>query len=84
MNAEEMARLGIEEGTAVEVRTGSGRVEVPAHAGDLPPGLLFMPLGPSANALIGTGTAGTGIPSFKGEEATVRPVRSKRGEIPDA
>jgi formylmethanofuran dehydrogenase subunit D len=71
MNGEDMARLGIEEGALVEVRTSTGAVEVPARAGELPPGLVFMPLGPTANALIGTETEATGIPPFKGLEVEV-------------
>jgi len=74
MNAEDMARLGIEEETLVQVRTSTGAVEVPARAGNLPPGLVFMPLGPTANALIGTETEATGIPPFKGLEVEVEPA----------
>ena len=74
MNAEDMADRGIEEDALVEVRTSTGAVKVPAHAGDLPPGLVFMPLGPAANVLIGTETEATGIPPFKGLEVEVEPV----------
>ena len=74
MNAEDMTRLGIEEEMRVQVRTSTGSVEVPARAGDLPPGLIFMPLGPAANALIGTETEATGIPPFKGLEVEVEPA----------
>jgi formylmethanofuran dehydrogenase subunit D len=72
--AEDMARLGIDEETLVRVRTSAGAVEVPARAGELPSGLVFMPLGPAANALIGTETESTGIPLFKGLEVEVVPV----------
>jgi formylmethanofuran dehydrogenase subunit D len=74
MNAEDMARLGVEEEALVQVRTSTGAVEVRARAGKLPPGLVFMPLGPPANALIGTETESTGIPLFKGLEVEVEPV----------
>jgi formylmethanofuran dehydrogenase subunit D len=74
MNAEDMAARGIEEDAIVEVRTSTGAVKVSAHLGDLPPGLVFMPLGPAANALIGTETEATGIPPFKGLEVEVEPV----------
>jgi formylmethanofuran dehydrogenase subunit D len=56
------------------VRSSTGAVEVPARSGKLPPGLVFMPLGPAANALIGTETDSTGIPLFKGLEVEVEPV----------
>jgi formylmethanofuran dehydrogenase subunit D len=74
MNADDMARLGIEEEALVQVRTSTGAVEVPARAGRLPPGLVFMPLGPAANVLIGTETEATGIPPFKGLDVEVEPI----------
>jgi len=74
MNPEDMARLGIEEGQVVRVQTAGGRVEVPVRAGTLPPGLLFIPMGPVANVLVGTDTGGTGMPPFKGLAAEVEPV----------
>jgi formylmethanofuran dehydrogenase subunit D len=81
MNVDDLAQLGIEEGTHVEIRTSSGHVEVRARVGDLPSGLLFMPLGPAANALIGIETAGTGMPAFKGVEVMVVPVGGGREEL---
>lgn len=74
MSPEDMARLEIEEGQIVRVRTATGQVEVPVRAGTLPPGLLFIPMGPAANSLIGTETEGTGMPSFKGLAAEVEPA----------
>ncbi len=74
MSPEDMARLGIEEGQVVRVQTVAGQVEVPVRAGALPPGLLFVPMGPAANGLIGTETEGTGMPSFKGLAAEVEPI----------
>jgi formylmethanofuran dehydrogenase subunit D len=74
MNAGDMADRGIEENAFVEVRTSTGAVKVSARVGDLPPGLVFMPLGPAANVLIGTETEATGIPPFKGLEVEVEPV----------
>jgi len=74
MNADDMARLGIEEEQAVRVRTASGQVELPAHSADLPPGMLFIPMGPTANRIIGTRTESTGMPPYKGLTAEVEPV----------
>ena len=74
MNSEDMARLQIEEGQIVQVRTATGQVEVPARIGTLSPGLLFMPMGPAANVLVGTDTESTGMPSFKGLIAEVEPT----------
>jgi formylmethanofuran dehydrogenase subunit D len=74
MNPRDMARLEIEEGQVVWVRTETGQVEAPVRMGTLPEGLLFMPMGPAANTLIGTETEGTGMPPFKGLEAEVEPA----------
>jgi formylmethanofuran dehydrogenase subunit D len=74
MNLDDMAHLGVEEGQMVQVRTSTGRVEVPARTGQLPPGLLFMPMGPTANVLIGSDTECTGMPPSKGLMAEVEQV----------
>ena len=66
MCPEDMARLAIEEGQIVRLRTMSNQVEVPVKAGALPSGMLFIPMGPMANLLIETETEGTGMPAFKG------------------
>jgi formylmethanofuran dehydrogenase subunit D len=71
MSAEDMARLGIEEGQVVRLRTAAGQVELAVHPGALPCGLLFVPMGPAASALVGADTAGTGMPLSKGLAAEV-------------
>ena len=66
MSREDMDRLGIEEGRMVLLTTPSGQVEVPVRNGSLPSGMVFIPMGPIANVLIGAETEGTGMPGFKG------------------
>jgi len=66
MCPEDMARLAIEDGQIVRLKTASNQVEVPVRAGALPSGMLFIPMGPVANLLIDAETAGTGMPAFKG------------------
>lgn len=66
MNAEDMTRLTIAEGQACRLRTTAGQADVFVRTGDLPAKMLFMAMGPVANALIGTDTGGTGMPVFKG------------------
>ena len=51
-------------------RTLDLRVEVCAQGLDA--GVAFFPYGPWANRLFSSETGGTGMPSFKGVEATVR------------
>ena len=79
MNPEDMARLNIEDGGQALLRTAEGEVELTAHAGSLPAGLVFVPMGTLVNKLIGTETLGTGMPSFKGQNVEVAPVAKREG-----
>ena len=74
MSAEDIARLGLEEGDRVRLQTAAGEVQVPVYTGDLPSGLLFMPMGPTANALVGTDTDASGTPPFKDLKVQVTPT----------
>lgn len=71
MNADDMARLLIQDGGRVRLRSAAGEVELSAHAGSLPPGLVFVSMGASVNVLVEAETDGTGMPSFKGLRVTV-------------
>jgi formylmethanofuran dehydrogenase subunit D len=71
MNREDMALLGVGDGDIVSVSTPAGSTAVPVAAGDLPRGMIFMAMGPTANLLIGGATAGTGMPPYKGQIAEV-------------
>jgi len=68
---EDMNRLGIKKGQLVLIRSDSGKVEAPVQPANLPAGLIFIPMGPTANKLVGTETFGTGMPSFKGQSVKV-------------
>ncbi|MBM4465751.1 MAG: formylmethanofuran dehydrogenase [Chloroflexi bacterium] len=61
-------------GQRVRVRTAFGEAELELRESDLPEGMIFVPLGPAANALIGAETRGTGMPDSKGLEAEVEPL----------
>ncbi len=66
---EDLARLGIKPGGRVRLRSAFGAVEVPcvaAKAGELPPGVLFIPYGDISSRLMGGETHGTGMPDSKG------------------
>jgi len=71
---EDMNRLGIKEGDIVRIRSNAGQVEAPALKGDLPTGILFIPMGPTANELVETDTLGTGMPPFKGLRVEVERI----------
>ncbi len=72
MNEEDMAKVGVGEGDRVAVSTRIGQVEVAVKKGNLPRGMVFIPMGPSANVLIGGETDCTGMPSYKGLVAEVK------------
>ena len=74
ISPEDMTRLNIKEGQTVRLRSATGHVEVPVRTGDLPSGLVFIPMGPTANKLVSTETFGTGMPAFKGESVRVEPI----------
>ena len=69
MNPEDMAGLGLKNGDRVRLRSEQGQIELPcqaAKAGELPPGLLFLPYGDLSSRLMGGDTHGTGMPNSKG------------------
>jgi formylmethanofuran dehydrogenase subunit D len=68
---EDLARLGISPGDRVRVRTAGGQADLIARLGDLPQGLIFIPLGPVASQLAGADTGATGMPLLKGLVAEV-------------
>lgn len=77
MNVDDMARLGLKEGDPVRLRSETGETIVRCKgrkAEDLPSGLLFMAYGPSSSQLMGSDTAGTGMPISKNFEVAVEPV----------
>lgn len=71
---EDMSRLGVKEDELVLIRSDSGQVKARVHPAKLPSGLIFIPMGPTANSLVGTQTFGTGMPSFKGQPVEVEKV----------
>lgn len=67
--------LEVGDGDPVEVSTPHGSVVVRSRRSEgLDQGLAFFPYGPWANRVFGADTGGTGMPSFKGVKATVRPA----------
>jgi formylmethanofuran dehydrogenase subunit D len=68
MSPEDMSRLTLKNGDRVRLRTEQGQVELPcqaAKAGELPPGVLFLPYGDMSSRLMGGDTHGTGMPNSK-------------------
>ena len=71
---DDMALLGLSEGSRVRLTSAAGHVEVaivPAKSGDLPPGMLFIAYGDVSSRLMGADTHGTGMPTSKGIDVTL-------------
>ncbi len=64
----DMERLGVTEGETVKVSTETGEVALKAVKSTQAPheGIAFIPLGPWANVITGSGSDSTGMPPFKG------------------
>lgn len=75
MSTADADTLELEDGDPVEVSTPHGSVVVLTRRSEgLDKGLIFFPYGPWANQVFGANTGGTGMPSFKGVRAKVKPV----------
>ncbi len=67
MNPEDMKELGVKDGDVVRVSSEAGEVNVYVKASEsVDRGIVFIPMGPWANAVVPKGTDSTGMPSFKG------------------
>ncbi len=80
VSAEDAEAMGLEDGKTVEVATPHGSVVVAGRISKgLEGGMAFFPYGLWANQVFGSETDGTGMPAYKGVEATLEPVK---GEVP--
>ncbi|MEM0058579.1 MAG: molybdopterin dinucleotide binding domain-containing protein [Candidatus Bathyarchaeia archaeon] len=79
MDPEDMKRLGVKDGTNVQVSTAFGSVVVKAKKSLRAPhpGVIYIPYGPWANVVVDPETHGIGMPTFKGVPATVEPAPDK-------
>ncbi|MHA1578372.1 MAG: molybdopterin dinucleotide binding domain-containing protein [Candidatus Freyarchaeota archaeon] len=79
MDPQDMKKLKILSGNTVLVKTDYGEVVVRAEKSPDAPheGIVFIPMGPWANQVVNPYTDSTGMPSFKGVEATIKPAPGK-------
>jgi formylmethanofuran dehydrogenase subunit D len=79
MDAGDMKRIGVKNGTHVLVTTPNGSVVLRAvkYPRSAIPGLIYIPYGPWANAVVSDATTSIGMPSFKGTPAEVEPAPDK-------
>ncbi|MEM2947535.1 MAG: molybdopterin dinucleotide binding domain-containing protein [Candidatus Bathyarchaeia archaeon] len=79
IDPEDMKKLGVKDGTNIQVSTAFGSVVVKAKKSLRAPhpGVVFIPYGLWANVVVDPETHGIGMPSFKGIPATVEPAPDK-------
>ena len=77
INVEDMARLGLEEGCKVKVRSANGVATLKCtgrKTEDLPSGVLFIAYGPPTSKLMDKDTAASGMPLSKHLEVVLERV----------
>ncbi len=86
IDPEDMKELGIYDGDTVKVKTNHGQVLVSGIEAIQAPhrGIVFIPMGLYANAVINPETDSTGMPSYKGVEAIIEPAPNERVLAPKA
>ncbi len=78
LNGSDMEKLGVAADERVKVKTNYGEVVVKAkEKAGTPEGVIFIPMGPWANALVSGDTHGAGMPSYKGIDAEIEPTEEE-------
>jgi len=75
MHPDDLKELGVASGGTVRVRSQNGEATFRCQEGKVPAGMIFVPYGPPTCRLMGQTTDGTGMPTSKGWEVEVEPVR---------
>ncbi len=74
MNEKDMEKIGVKEGDRVIVRSEVGEVVLYVKKPEVdlqpPEGIIFIPMGPYANRVVGI-LNGSGTPQYKGVKATI-------------
>lgn len=83
LNEDDMEELELEENSPVEISTELGSIIVRCRMGSCDPGQVFMPLGPWANAVVGSATSGTGMPRYKGIGVEVSKTEKELTKLDD-
>jgi formylmethanofuran dehydrogenase subunit D len=84
MNREMMDQMGIEAGDNIEVLSDFGDVvvKVVETRETLPPGMIYIPMGPWANRVIDPDTDSTATPRFKNIPVEIAPTAEKVLDMP--
>ncbi len=84
LNKADMERLGVAADGHVKVKTSFGEVVVKAkEKGGTPEGIIFIPMGPWANALVSGNTHGAGMPQYKGIDAEIEKTEEEMLHVKD-
>ncbi len=83
LSEKDYSSLGLTDGENVLIKNRSGQVVLSGRVDPgLPSGIIFIPMGPWANVVVGPDTGGCGTPHYKGVEvdveATDKPVLTER------
>lgn len=86
IDPEDMKELGIYDGDTVKITTEYGEVLVSGIESTQAPhkGIIFIPMGLYANVVVNPETDSTGMPSYKGVDATIEPALNERVLSPTA
>lgn len=84
MNPEMMEKLGIKAGDNIEVVSNFGDVVVKVVTTNetLPPGMIYIPMGPWANRVIDPDTDSTATPRFKNIPVEIAPTSEEVLDMP--
>jgi formylmethanofuran dehydrogenase subunit D len=75
---QDMQRLALKDDDRVRLKSEWGQIEVrvvAAKGDELPPGLLFIAYGDLSSRLMGGETHGSGMPTSKGIDVTLEPLK---------
>ena len=83
LDPRDMEKLELNENDNVKITTQEGDIVVSARVSKDAPheGIIFMPLGIYANWITPPGSAGIGVPQYKGVKATITPTSEKIPEV---
>ncbi len=83
LDPKDIERLDVKENDNVKISTSEGEIVVSARLSKDAPheGIIFMPLGMYANWITPPGSAGIGVPQYKGVKATITPTKEKILEV---
>ncbi len=71
INPADLTELGAAPGQTILLKSSYGQITVTCRPAEGPRGFFFLPLGPVANRVFSSATAGTGVPDWKGLPVTL-------------